>query len=70
MTMSDAQFVALAQLLRLRNGSAQQAARMVLVDGLRPSEAATRAQMSPAAVSNAVTRVEQGLDLARQAAGL
>lgn len=68
--MTDAQFSALAELLRLRGGDAQEAARLVLVEGLAPSDAARRTGASPQAVSNAVTRCRAGLELARRAAGV
>lgn len=67
--MTPEQFAALAQLLRLRGGPAQEAARLVLVDGLRPSEAAERTGSALQNVSSAVSRMRRGLELARIAAG-
>ena len=63
--MTAAQFNALAQLLRVRDGPAREAACMVLVDGLPPSEAARLTGLSPAGVSNAVSRMRRGLVLAQ-----
>lgn len=68
--MTDAQFSALAELLRLRGGDAQEAARLVLVEGLTPSDAARRTDASLQAVSNAVSRCRTGLELAKRAIGV
>ena len=67
--MRPESFDALAQLLRLRQGPAKEAARLVLVDGLRPAQAATRAGCSPQSVSNTLARCRKGLALARAAVG-
>lgn len=67
--MTPEQFSALAKLLRSLPGPAQDAARLVLVDGLRPSDAARQAGASPASVSSACRRFRDGLELARVAAG-
>ncbi|ODU08013.1 MAG: repressor [Rubrivivax sp. SCN 71-131] len=67
--MTAAQFAALAELLRLRGGPAQEGARLVLVDGLAPAEAARWAGLQPSAISNALTRCRTGLRLAQIAAG-
>lgn len=67
--MTAAQFSALAQLLRLRAGPAREAARLVLVDGLRPVDAAALAGCSAASASNTLAACRAGLELARQAAG-
>ncbi len=68
--MTPAQFDALARLLRLSPGStSRELARLVLVDGLTQTEAATRLGATPQAAHNAVQRVREGHDLARQAAG-
>ena len=40
--MNAAQFEALAELLRMRGGASQEAARLVLVEGIAPAEAARR----------------------------
>lgn len=64
------EFTALAQLLRLRGGPAQECARMVLVDGLAVPDAARRAGLSANAAYNAVARAREGCALARAACGL
>lgn len=66
--MTAAQFDALAQLLRVRDGAAREAACLVLVDGLQPSEAARLTGLSAASVSNAVSRFRRGMELATAAA--
>lgn len=67
--MTDAQFAALAELLRLRGGASQEAARLVLVEGLAPAEAARRVETSPQAVSNVLASCRRGLELAQRAVG-
>ena len=67
--MTSSQFDALAQLLKLRQGQAQEAARLVLVHGHRPTDAAALVGLSLAGVSNSVSRVRRGFELARLAAG-
>ncbi len=62
--MAPDQFQALAQLLRLRTGPAQDAARMVLVDGVSQADAARATGLTPQAVHNSVKRVQTGRDLA------
>lgn len=59
------QFAALANLLRLRDGPAQDVARMVMVDGLTVSEAARATGVSLQAASNSAQRCRRGLELAR-----
>jgi len=68
--MTGEQFGALARLLRLRPGPASAAARLVLVDGLRPAQAADRTGCSPQSVSNTLAACRRGIDLARRAAGI
>lgn len=63
--MTTEQFAALAELLRLRGGASQEAARLVLVDGLAPTEAARQAGTTPQAVSNALASCRRGIELAR-----
>lgn len=65
--MTNVQFAVLAQLLRLRTGPAQDAARMVLVDGASQADAARATGLTQQAVHNAVKRVQAGLELARVA---
>lgn len=62
--MTNVQFQTLAQLLRLRAGLAQNAARMVLVDGVSQADAARATGITPQAVHNAVSRCRTGLALA------
>lgn len=69
MNMTPDQFDALAELLRLRGGASQEAARLVLVNGLSPTEAARKAGITPQAMSNALASCRRGLDLARRVAG-
>lgn len=68
--MTSTQFDALAQLLRLRAGPQQAAARLVLVDGLAPADAARLAGVSPSALGNTLRACSRGLTLARLACGL
>jgi TrfB plasmid transcriptional repressor len=58
------QFNALAQLLRVREGTARQAAAMVLVDGHAQADVARLTGLSPAGVGNAVMRFRRGRALA------
>lgn len=67
--MTGEQFAALAELLRLRGGASQEAARLVLVEGLAPAEAARRAGTTPQAASNALASCRRGLDLAQRVCG-
>lgn len=68
--MTQDQFDALAELLRLRGGAAKEAARMVLIDGLSPADAARATGISPQSVTNAVTRCRKGLALSKIVAGV
>ena len=68
--MNSTQFDALVKLLRLRAGAQQAAARLVLVDGLAPADAARQAGVSPSALGNTLRACRRGLQLARLAAGL
>ena len=65
--MTDAQFQALSQLLRLRQGPAQEAARLVMVQGVATAEAARQIGMDYRAATYAVKRVRAGLKLAQAA---
>lgn len=67
--MNLEQFAALAELLRLRDGPARECARLVLVDGLRTTDAAERLGMQYRAAAAAVRRAREGLALAQKAAG-
>ena len=68
--MTSTQFDALAQLLRLRAGPQQAAARLVLVVGLAPADAARLAGVSPSALGNTLGACSRGLTLARLACGI
>lgn len=67
--MTPDQFDALAELLRLRGGASQEAARLVLVDGLSPADAARQVEASPQAVSNVLASCRRGLALAYRVTG-
>ena len=67
--MTVQQFNALAQLLRLRQGPQREAARLVLVDGVRQADAARMAGCSASALSNTLRTCRAGLELARLATG-
>jgi|DEB19_MinimDraft_2_1074335.scaffolds.fasta_scaffold103281_1 hypothetical protein len=67
--MTHDQFAALAKLTRSPSGPAQDAARLVLCDQMRPADAARATGAAPASVSNAVTRIRASLEMARVAAG-
>ena len=69
-SMNSDQFQALAQLLRLRQGPQREAARLVLVDGLRQADAARMAGCSPSALGNTLRTCRAGLELARLAIGV
>ena len=65
--MTAAQFNALAQLLRVRDGLSRAAALLVLVDGLTQADAARLTGLSPSGVGKVVARMRRGLALARAA---
>jgi hypothetical protein len=67
--MTDTQFTSLAQLLRLRQGQAQEAVRLHMVAGLTVPEAARAAGVDYQLALKAVYRVKDGLALAKMAAG-
>jgi hypothetical protein len=67
--MTDTQFAALAQLLRLRTGPAQDAARLVMVQGMPTTDAARTVGMDYRAATYSVKRVKDGLALAKVATG-
>lgn len=62
--MTDAQFQALAQLLRLRQGQAQEAVRLHLVAGLTVPNAARVAGVKYQLALKAVKRAKDGRNLA------
>lgn len=65
--VTPAQFDALATLLRLRQGNQQEAARLVLVQGMRQADAARAMGIAPSALSATLRACRRGLELARQA---
>lgn len=66
--MTAAQFKALAQLLRLRGGVAQETVRLVLVDGLPVAAAAKTTGLDPRLAHRAVKNARAGFELALIAA--
>ncbi|MDH1341528.1 hypothetical protein [Ectopseudomonas oleovorans] len=66
--MNAAQFEALAELLRMRGGASQEAARLVLVEGIAPAEAARRTGIKPQAVNNVLNSCQRGIELAGKVA--
>jgi len=66
--VTDPQFLALAQLLRLRAGPAQEAVRLHLVQGLSVPDAARAAGANYQLALKAVYRVNAGLKLVKLAA--
>lgn len=67
--MTPAQFAALAELLRLRPGPAQESARLHLVEGLSVPDAARMAGCGYKLAWQAVQRANAGMELVRVAAG-
>ncbi len=67
--MTSDQFAALALLLRLRQGSAKDAAKLVMVQGIPTADAARTVSMDYRAATYAVKRVRTGLQLSKVAAG-
>jgi hypothetical protein len=67
--MTSDQFAALAQLLRLWPGPAQDAARLVMVQGVPTADAARAVGMDYRAATYSVKRVKKGLALAKAATG-
>lgn len=65
--MTPDQFTAAAKLLQLRQGPAREAAKLVLVDKYLQVDAAAATGLSVSSVSNAVTRIRRGLELAQLA---
>lgn len=53
--------------MRGKPGPSQDAARLVLVDGMGPMDAARETGASPSAVSNAVKRVRDAMEIAHAA---
>jgi hypothetical protein len=65
--MTEAQFQALAQLLRLRQGQAQEAVRLHMVAGLTVPDASRSAGVDYQLGLKAVKRAKGGLALAQKA---
>jgi hypothetical protein len=65
--MTDTQFTALAQLLRLRQGPAQDAVRLHLVQGLSVPDAARAAGVDYQLALKAVKRAKDGMKLVNTA---
>jgi hypothetical protein len=61
--MTSKRFSDLARLIRMRGGPSQEAARLVLVVGMKPADAARKTGISPQGVSNAVTRIKRAMEL-------
>lgn len=68
--MNDDQFLALATLLRLKDGPQREGARRVLVEGRAQAEVARELGISPSALGNTLRACRGGLALARGACGL
>lgn len=68
--LTPSQFEALAALATVRSAAAQEAARLVMVEGLRNTDAAVRAGVSEQSAANAVSRLTRRLELCRIAAGV
>ena len=62
--MTNDQFDALAQLVRLRTGAQQDAARLVLVGGMRQVDAARQLGISTAALGATMRACRRGVALA------
>lgn len=68
--MKPTQYDAIATLIRMGASASNQAARLVLVDGVPRDTAAATCGVTVQAVSNAIGRIRRALGLARIAAGL
>lgn len=67
--MTSGQFTALAKLARLRAGKQQEAARLVLVQGMRQADAARQLGISPPALSATLRACRRVLALATAVTG-
>lgn len=67
--MTNAQFEALSEMLRLKPGPTNDAVRLHLVDGLSVPEAARTAGADYRGTTYAVKRALAGLELARRVVG-
>lgn len=68
--MTSTQFEALATLTGLRHGPTQVGAALVLVDGVRVTDAAVQAGISQPSLSNTLARCRATLDLVQVLAPL
>jgi transposase len=68
--MSIDSFNALCAILRMRNGVSRNGARLVLVDGARPGDAAAMLGTTEQTVRNAVQRIRRGRTLVQECAQL
>lgn len=68
--VTTAQFDALAKLLRLRGGPSQEAARLVLVDGLSVLEAARATSLDLRLAHRAIKNARAGVKLVWTASGV
>ena len=66
--MTPAQFEAISRIMR-RPGPARDAARLVLVDGMRVTDAARTTGVAQPSVSRAVKSAREAMELAKAAAG-
>lgn len=67
--MTPAQFEALTAIRATRSQAAEDAARLVLVDGMSQADAARQCSITPQSVNNAVTVLLDRLEKCRIAAG-
>ena len=65
--MTPAQFDAIAQLIRSSTSPSQDGARLVLVDGLAPAEAARQSGCTPQSASNTIRRYRDAATLIESA---
>lgn len=63
--MTPTQFAALTELAGMRGGAAQEAVRLVLVEGLAPAVSAEAVGVSRSTVSDALTRARRVLELSK-----
>lgn len=67
--MTPDQFSALASIIRMRVGPSQEAARLVLVEGMRPCDAARKVGLSPQGVNDAARRVKNAASVLKKVCG-
>lgn len=64
--LTEDQFAALAELLRMRDSPSREAARKVLVEGEEAASVAEQLSISQSGVSRALMRCRRGLELVRR----